>query len=960
MRRETWTESVDRYFDFMLKHLKEKFGYTPDGRLVIDLINAVKHLDIVPSMRAMMTAGPALEIENIAGYNCSYLPIDDPAAFSETLYILMNGTGVGYSVEDKYVKHLPRIPEILHAPEIEIVVGDSKLGWATAYKALLKYLWEDGKIPSYDLSQIREAGSRLKTFGGRASGPEPLKELFDYTIDLFWCNQGQKLQPIQVHDLMCKIASVVVVGGVRRSAMIALSDIFDLDMAKAKTGEWWKTHPHRALANISAVYNEDTKYKEFAAEWDNLVSSGSGERGIFNRHAAQKQASRWGLRDSLIDYGTNPCASYDTRLLTHDGLKKIGELAEAGGTFRVYNGNGDYTESYAWKTGTKTVYRITLSNGMQIDLTDNHVIEVMEKKFPSHDTYTKPEERTVGDLSVGDKIRPFMGSGWEGGVQVDPKMATALGILFGDGYFHKASGNELFIKTQEPEILEHLGTCFSVEQSSENVYRVRGAWEVMEEFGFEPVTIPDRQIPEAVFSWSVDAVCGFLRGLFSANGGAMPKHNRIDLKSVNLDMLRDVQRLLSALGFNSYITTNKAQMIEWPNGTYESRESYDLNIAGAAQYQWFQRAIGFVHEHKSIPPVGDVATVRAPRCVEVVAIEEIGEQDVYDFHESVTHWGWANGFKIHNCGEIILRPHQFCNLSEVIIREDDSLKNLEKKVYLATVLGTWQATLTDFKFLRPIWKRNTEEERLLGVSLTGIFGNRLTNSLTTPAKDFAELNSVAWEANRQESELIGIQPSAAICTIKPSGTVSQLSNVSSGIHPWHARHYIRTIRADIKDPLAQLMVDSGVPYEPDAMNPDTTLVFSFPIKAPDMAITRDKITAVNHLELWLAYRRYWCDHNPSVTVSVRPEEWDEVREWVWEHLDEVTGVTFLPYEEHTYQQAPYQTVTYSEWRAMELSFPRVRWSDLHFYELSDSSAGSQTLACGVGGCDDADLVPVGE
>ncbi|MEV4575994.1 LAGLIDADG family homing endonuclease [Nonomuraea jabiensis] len=943
----------------MTEHLYDKYDYVPEESLVIEIREAIKNLDVVPSMRALMTAGLALELENVAGYNCAYMPIDDVAAFGEALYILMNGTGVGYSVEYKYVEKLPPIPEIFLASDIVIQVGDSKLGWAQAYKQLLEHLWLRGWQPGYDLSAIRPAGSRLKTFGGRASGPEPLKELFDYTIDLFWEAQGRKLRPIEVHDLMCKIASVVVVGGVRRSAMICLSDLSDQEMATAKSGEWWVDYPHRRLANISAVYHEDVSIEEFDREWHNLQTSGSGERGIFNRYAAQRQAAKNGKRDPGIDYGTNPCISYDTRMLTSEGLKKIGDLAKTGETFQVYNGQGEFAPSYAWKTGKKMVYRLTLSNGMQIDLTDNHVIEVMEKSYPSQDTYDKRVERTVGELAVGDKIRPFVADrSWSGGRYVGADLATAIGILFGDGYYHKASGNELFIKTQEPEILEHLRLFFYVELSSEHTYRVRGARAVMESMGFEVAAIPDRQIPEQVFSWSADAVRGFLRGLFSANGGAMPKHNRIDLKSVNLEMLRDVQRLLSALGYNAYITTNKPQMIEWPNGTYESRESYDLNIQSAFQYTLFQGSIGFVHEHKSVPCAGESDTPYKLRSVEVVSIEEIGEQDVFDFHEAETHWGWANGFKVHNCGEIILRPFQFCNLSEVIIREDDNYLSLDKKVRLATVLGTWQSTLTDFKFLRPIWRKNTEEERLLGVSLTGIYGNSLTSSLTTPAVTFSQTNAAAWDANAAVADAIGINRSVAICTVKPSGTVSQLAGVSSGIHPWHAKHYIRTIRADKKDPLAQLMVDSGVPSEPDLMNPDSTLVFSFPIKAPDLAVTRDRLSAIDHLELWLAYRRYWCDHNPSVTVSVRPEEWYGVSQWVWEHLDEVTGITFLPFEEHTYQQAPYQSVSYPEWRAAALSFPEVRWQDLSFYELEDATAGSQTLACAADGtgCDSADLV----
>ncbi|MFI6495930.1 hypothetical protein [Nonomuraea typhae] len=614
-RRETWTESVDRYFDFMLTHLKRTFGYIPSDRLAAELSNSVKHLDLVPSMRALMTAGLALERSNIAGYNCAYLPVDDIAAFSETLFILLNGTGVGFSVESRYVDRLPRVPEIFLARDITIQVGDSKLGWGEAYKRLIEYMWVRGLQPGYDLSAVRPAGARLKTFGGRASGPEPLKELFDYTIDLLWEAQGRRLRPLEVHDLMCKIASVVVVGGVRRAAMISLSDLADQEMAKAKTSNWYETHPHRALANNSAVYEGEFTYAAFNWEWENLKASGSGERGIFSRNAARDQASRNGRRSSEVEYGVNPCA------------------------------------------------------------------------------------------------------------------------------------------------------------------------------------------------------------------------------------------------------------------------------------------------------------------------------------------------------EILLRTHQFCNLSEVIVRAEDTRRDLVKKVKLATILGTWQATLTDFPFLRPVWRENTEEERLLGVSLTGIFGNRLLVDEEGREDLLAEMWATAQDANEVEARKIGIPISAAITTVKPSGTVSQLAGVSSGIHPWHSRQYIRTVRADAKDPLAQLMKDYRVPNEPDVMQ-DSNMVFSFPIKAPDLGVTRDKLAAIEHLETWLSFKKTWCDHNPSVTISVREDEWEAVGDWVWHHLDELTGVSFLPYSEHVYEQAPYQEIDYGTWRAATIAFPRVEWSDLSFYETSDGTAGAQTLACSAdgSGCDSADLV----
>ncbi|ORT58200.1 hypothetical protein [Streptomyces sp. CB03238] len=616
-RRETWAETVDRYFTFMTEHLAEKFDYRPDKDLLYAMRHAVLQHDVMPSMRAVMTAGKALELSNIAGFNCSYLPLQDLRAFAELLYILMNGTGVGFSVEGQYVDQLPPVhSEINEHPTLYLDVEDSKLGWAEAFLSLLELVWMDGVVPSIDVTRVRPAGARLRTFGGRASGPEPLMDLFTFTIDLLKGASGRRLKPIEAHDLACKIASVIVVGGVRRSAMISLSDLDDQEMAGAKSGEWWKDHPYRALANNSAVYHDDMTREAFDLEWANLVASGSGERGIFHRGAAQRQAAKYGRRDASVVYGTNPCS------------------------------------------------------------------------------------------------------------------------------------------------------------------------------------------------------------------------------------------------------------------------------------------------------------------------------------------------------EIILRPFSFCNLSEVVVREDDTEDTLARKVELATILGTWQSTLTDYPFLREEWRRNAEEERLLGVSLTGFFGSDLL--VTQPADKrnalLDDLRELAAAVNVDYADELGIGHSHAITCVKPSGTVSQLVGVSSGLHTWHSEHYIRRVRADKKDPLSQLMQTYGVPCEDDVMAP-TNNVFSFPIKAPAGAITRDQITAVDHLKLWLDVQRHWCDHKPSVTISVRDEEWDEVGEWVWDHLDEISGVSFLPHSDHTYQQAPYEDCSRQAYEELLARMPaEIHWEDLPFWETEDSTTGSQELACTAGACEIVDLV----
>lgn len=616
-RRETWAETVDRFVTYMTKHLKDNYNYEPSAGLVLEIRDAIFNRNVMPSMRGIMTAGAALDRDNIAAYNCSFLPVDSIRSFDEAMYILMCGTGVGFSVESVYVDKLPTVNEHFEKSNTVIVVEDSKAGWAKGLRELLAMLWA-GQIPSWDVSQVRPAGSRLKTFGGRASGPEPLVNLFDFCVSTLKNAAGRKLKAIEAHDIMCKIGEVVVVGGVRRSALISLSDLRDTDMAKAKAGAWWEATGHRALANNSVAYTDRPSMSDFITEWKNLYDSKSGERGIYNIKAAQKQAAKYGRRDESIRYGTNPCS------------------------------------------------------------------------------------------------------------------------------------------------------------------------------------------------------------------------------------------------------------------------------------------------------------------------------------------------------EIILRPYQFCNLSEVVIRPEDDEKSLQKKVELATILGTWQATLTNFKYLRKIWRENTEEERLLGVSLTGQFGNKLTagkEGIDKLSKVLDNLRESAVKANVEMSEKLGINPSAAITCVKPSGTVSQLTGVSSGMHPWHNDYYIRTVRGDKKDPLTQFLIEAGVPAEDDFMNPTATKVFSFPIKAPKDAVLRNDLTAIEHLNIWLAYQRHWCEHKPSITVSVKDSEWMEVGAWVWEHFDEVSGISFLPYSDHTYKQAPYQDVTKEEYEEAVSKMPeQIHWEMLPLYETEDTTSGSQNLACTAdGSCEVVDI-----
>jgi len=614
-RRENWDETVTRYVDFLLAHVKTTTGYETPKDLRDKIWTAIYNLGVMPSMRAMMTAGPALARDNTAGYNCAYLPIDDPKSFDEAMYILLCGTGVGFSVERQYVSKLPDIPDKLFESNTTIVVSDSKEGWAKALRQLIALLYS-GEIPKWDISKIRPAGARLKTFGGRASGPGPLEELFRFVIGKFRGASGRKLTSLECHDILCKIGEVVVVGGVRRSAMISLSNLSDDRMRNAKMGNWWETEPQRALSNNSISYTEKPDVKAFMDEWVSLYDSKSGERGIFNRVAAQKAAERTGRRNPNFEFGTNPCS------------------------------------------------------------------------------------------------------------------------------------------------------------------------------------------------------------------------------------------------------------------------------------------------------------------------------------------------------EIILRPYQFCNLTEVVVRSYDDMESLIEKVKIATILGTFQSTLTDFPYLRKIWRKNTEEERLLGVSLTGIMDNLLTNTLSTAETLGEELKEYAISVNNEYSSYLGINPSTSITCVKPSGTVSQLVDSASGIHTRHSEYYIRSVRGDNKDPLTSFLKDAGIPNEPDVTKPDATTVFYFPVKAPEGSLTRESLTAVGHLELWKTYQLSWCEHKPSITVTVKEHEWPEVGAWVWKNFDLISGVSFLPHSDHTYRQAPYQECSKSEYEAMVEKMPKeIRWEDLSFYEKVDTTSGMQTLACSSdGNCEMVDIL----
>jgi ribonucleoside-triphosphate reductase len=602
-RRESWHETVNRYVDFW------KDRGQIDEEVALKLFNAIHSQEVMPSMRCMMTAGTALDKDNVAGFNCSYLHIDSPRSFDELMYVLMCGTGVGFSVERNFINKLPEIADSFHPTESVIVVSDSKIGWASAFRELIAMLYA-GKIPNWDISRVRGAGERLKTFGGRASGPEPLVDLFNFCIEVFRKAAGRKLTSIECHDIVCKIADIVVVGGVRRSALISLSNLSDGRMAKAKSGDWWRNEGHRALANNSVAYTEKPDFEAFLSEMHTMYESKAGERGIFSRVAAQKVAARNGRRDAEQDFGTNPCS------------------------------------------------------------------------------------------------------------------------------------------------------------------------------------------------------------------------------------------------------------------------------------------------------------------------------------------------------EIILRSNQFCNLSEVVIREKDTLASLKKKVETAAIIGTLQATLTDFRYLRNLWKRNTEEEALLGLSMTGIMDHpTLGNSSDKTKQWLEELKEVAITTNKIWAEKLGIAQSVAITCVKPSGTVSQLVDSASGIHPRFSKQYIRRVRSDKKDPLAVFMENKGFPVEQDVMSP-ASAVFSFPVKAPEKSVTVAEVGAMQQLELWKTYQNHWCEHKPSITVYYTDNEFLQVAQWIWDNFEICSGISLLPVSDHVYQQAPYEDISIEKYNELLAAMPQgVSWEDLENFEQEDNTTGSQELACTGGACE---------
>lgn len=970
-RRENLNETVDRYLNFMQEHLSQKHGYLIPASLEAEARDFLLSMDALPSMRAFMTAGAALDRSPMAGFNCSYLSALDPLCFSETMNLLLHGTGVGYSVERQFTEQMPPVADEMVISEAIIQVEDSKEGWYKAFATLIKRLYR-GEVCNWDTSLVRKKGERLKTFGGRASGPEPLIELFQFTVETFKHAVGRRLEPIEVHDILCKVADIVVVGGVRRSAMISLSDVDDPFLAEAKSpvrvlerdgdrvrvqytkhhtrwfnvklSNWdiselertgtigfWTIFPHRALANNSAVYESKPSSEVFLREWTTMVESHAGERGFFNREAADRQIAKLGdRRQGGYKWGTNPCCfSGKARLLTDTGYVSFAELAQRD-SVNIVSHDGSVSVGKVWSTGVKPVVDIKFHPKLELDpitCTADHVFQLSDGS-----------ECEAGKLRTKN-LMPYVQMR-----EVDLTLVDFLmGFVLGDGTLTDLNnptkkGVAVSFSKKDQEIAEAWGhTDGTNSWYSQDVAN----WCV--DYDLPPVVLGQRGLPQSVRS--ADA----LSGLYSANGSVVSKH-RVSLKSTDKEQVNELQAVLTEMGIVSYITINKERNQIFSNGEYLMAESYDLNISRYTSLVKFAELINFGQIYKR-EALRELINFRSPM---VTAVVPVGEDEVFDFTEPKNHWGVVDGFVAHNC-EIILRDCGVCNLSEVPVYGHDTVETLRKKVRMATVFGTWQSTLVDFVGLRPAWKINAEAERLLGVSLTGSMDHLLLQK--APEALLEELKQVAIETNALLADAIGINRSAAITCVKPSGTTSQLTNTASGLHVRHSPFYIRTVRGDKKDPITQFMIDQGVPNEACAMKPDTTVIFSFPIKAPEGAITREDVTALDQLETWKRFQDFWCEHKPSCTVSVRDEEWVDVGAWVYRNFDALSGISFLPHSDHVYAQAPYQECSEQEYQAMKDRMPvAIEWDRLNEYELEDGTSNAQSLACSGGVCDFVDIV----
>lgn len=929
-RRESWEETVQRYFDFAQEHIHDNFPQAVGKWLEVvpNLQSDVYTLKTMPSMRLLMTAGEAVKRNNIAAYNCHYGAIDKVRKFSDMLLILLHGTGSGFSCERQMITKLPAIPDNIAKTDDVVVVKDSKEGWANAFSILLRYLYQ-GSVPKVDYSKVRPKGARLKTFGGRASGPEPLKRLFDFVSNLFLNAAGRKLTSLEVHDICCLIADIVVVGGVRRSALISLSNLSDQRMRDAKEGQWWLSQGQRGLANNSAVYTERPEIEIFMAEWLSLIKSKSGERGIFNRAAAKKQAARWGRRSPDYEYGCNPCCvPGDTLVLTNLGYLPIAALV--GNPVDVWNGK-EFSTVTSFSVGEQPTVLVEFSDGTELQCTPNHKFVLAGGSR----NQSEGERVEASALKAGDTLAKYkMPVILKGTIYGSDQEAYSQGFYSGDG---NTNLNHSWLYAPKYICESRLQGTFGEEHAS--VARKMWKHGPMRGKSFVPL----RGNAAYILNW--------FAGLLDSDGCVTSDvaGNGFQIASVDKEFLQKIRLMLTRLGVQAKVVAGsvaRSQVFKPGQPAYDCKAVWRLLVN--CQDAFTLGSLGLVTQRLQWSPVSPQRDAR--RFVKVVAVTPATVCENFCFDEPKNHTGTFNGI-VTGQSEILLRSNQMCNLTEAVVRAEDTLETLMEKITVATIMGVYQSTLTDFKGVDQELQRNCEEERLLGVSMTGVMDHAILNNVNETAIDWLQtLRDHARAVATEWAGYFGINVSVAITCNKPSGTVAQLVNAGTGgLHPRFGEYYIRTYRQDNKDPLTQFLKNQGISWEPSVMKPDTETIFSFVVKSPVGAVMRDDRTAVQQLEHWLMFQRHWCEHKPSVTIYVKDHEWLEVGAWVYKHFDEVCGVSFLPHDNGSYRQAPFQEITKEEYTEFLAKYPgTIDWDQ--FIELDDLTEGSQEMACVAGLC----------
>lgn len=917
-RRELyWSETADRFFNFI-------FNETVNHKLIPEKVKRkikeyVLKQEVLPSMRLLWSAGVNAKRDNIAAYNCSAMGVKDLGCFGEMMLILLAGAGAGYSVEYRFINQLPVVEEQddLRSPTT-FIIPDSRVGWKQAVDYGI-HSWFAGYDVMFDYSKIRPAGSPLITSGGYASGHQALKDCLDFVKTTILNAQNRQLTSLEVSDIMNEIAASVVCGGVRRSSQICLVDPDDELMLTSKHGDLSDVvRARRAMANISLVYRDRPDYKTFSKQFMEMLESKTGEPGIFNLAAARKRTPP--RRDSKNIVLSNPCFRGDMRLLTPEGYVCFHDLVGQE-SIDIINASGDVVRGRVWCSGEKSLVRIGFfgqSSMSNIFCTANHIFKLSDGATCE-----------AKDL-VGKQLMPFINV-----KQIFDKEAFLAGFIQGDGCTSRLNsqthrGLEVRFGEKDADIAAMFDTSLGVWYSRE-------AYRVATNFNLESAVLPERKLPPlAKLSPS------FFSGLFSANGSVITKY-RVALKSTCYDMLSSLKEALKdQFNIEAYITTNKPTQVEFSNGTYLCKESYDLNISQYKSLLTFASEISFGQVYKQ-QALKDLIIFRAPR---VRSVKDAGNALVYDFNEPETNWGVVEGMVVHNCGETLLRDKGLCNLSSVIIRANDTKETVMDKVKTATWLGILQSTLTYFPNLSDEWVFNAEDERLLGVSLSALCDNF---DLIT-AENLKAWKSSAVNTASKASKLMDINMPAAITLGKPDGNTSQLVNGASGLHARWSPYYIRRIRIHVYDPLFKLMVDQGMTWEPCAYSKDTA-VLSFPIKSPEGAKFRNGDTAIQQLDWYRHVVSNWAEQNISTTTYVRDEEWQEVTDYVYNHFDEITGVTFFPYDNSKYVQAPYEEIDEATYERLRAVMPDIDFSKLPQYEKRDTTEGGKVLACSGGACE---------